>query len=224
MKVAPESRRAPNVGQPPVSISVRIQNHPSRAAIAERLQRTLEDFEDVEIVTDPGPANRTDAWRAHRACLEALPDHATHLLVIQDDALPRQDLRPRLFAAVQAHPDQLLLGFVPGFGAERKRFMLARQARATLAPFETASYVPTVCILYPRRLVRELLHWADHGRDVYRRPMRGADDGVLANYFRVKRIRPPALALVPCACDHDESLMPIGKTHRTGPHRRAALL
>ncbi len=125
--------------------------------------------------------------------------------------------------AIAAHPESVLLAFVPGFPRERRILMLAHKQKQQYAPFIIGAYLPTVAIVYPREVAEGLLAWADQsGKDRYRRPLRGADDGIVANYCRIRRIHP--LALVPCAGEHDESVPSIGKRMRYGAHRRAALL
>lgn len=181
----------------------------------------LAAFPDIEVVSDPDPKGKPDAWRTHRRCLEELPADASHLLVVQDDVLPRPDFAERVLAAIDAKPESLLLAFVPGFPRDRRLMHEARKAGAAFSPFIVGAYCPTIATVYPREVVYGLLDWVDGGGDG-RRPMRGADDGILAHYCRVRKIRP--LALVPCAADHDESVATVGKRVRTGQHRRAALL
>ncbi len=203
-------------------LSTRVQHHPCRAHLIPPLLEALADFDDVQVVPDPGWDQNQDAWRAHRACLEAMPDVATHLLAVQDDILPAHGFAQKVAQGIEAHPEQVLLAFVPGFPRERRTQMIAHKAKQPFAPFIIGAYVPTVAIVYPRAVVEGLLAWADKPGDRYRRPLRGADDGIVANYCRTRRIHP--LMMVPCAVEHDESVPSVGKGTRHGPHRRAALL
>ncbi len=206
-----------------LTLSTRVQHHPCRAHLIPPLLEALADFDDVQVVPDPGWDQKQDAWRAHRACLEARQDSHTHLLVLQDDVLIQGDsFMRKLHEAIDRHSEQVLLAFVPGFPRERRTQMLAHKAKQPFAPFIIGAYVPTVAIVYPRAVVEGLLAWADKPGDRYRRPLRGADDGIVANYCRTRRIHP--LMMVPCAVEHDESVPSVGKGTRHGPHRRAALL
>jgi len=206
-----------------LNLAVRIQHHPSRAERIPQILAALEDFDDVEVITDPGADTKPDHWRSHRACLEAMPDDAEHLFVMQDDVLPSATLHARVAHALERYPEGVLLAFVPGFPRERRLQMLANAAGHHFYAFTVGAYVPTVAIIYPRAVVDGLLHWADNTNgDRHRRPLRGADDGILAHYCRVRRIRP--FALVPCAVEHDHTAESIGKAMRRGSHRRAALL
>ncbi len=206
-----------------ISVALRIQHHPSRAHLIPRLLERLSGFDDVAVVADPDPTGRSDTWRTHRACLEAMPAAASHLLVMQDDALPRDGFAEKIAYGIAVHPESVLLAFVPGFSRERVALMKAHAAKERYVLFRVAAFVPTVAIVYPRAVVDGLLAWVDSRvKDRYRRPMQGADDGIVANFFRLTRIHP--LALVPCAVEHDETVPSVGKSARTGPHRRAALL
>lgn len=142
----------------------------------------------------------------------------THLCVIQDDAIPQPGFADRLQAAVDARPESLLLGFVPGFAHFRVEMIRAQKAGRDTIPFRVGSFVPTVCIVYPRDVAHDLLRWAG-GRP---RPMQGADDGIVALYARKRRLHP--IALAPCLVDHDDTVKSIGRDMKPGRHRRAALL
>ncbi len=204
-------------------IPVRIQHHPSRAERIPAILEALADFDDVQVVPDPGADQKPDHWRSHRACLEAMPDDAAHLFVVQDDILPSSSLLDRVLEALERYPESVLLAFVPGFPRERRLQMLAHAQKQRFYPFIVGAYVPTVAIIYPRAGVDGLLAWADgSGADRYRRPLRGADDGILAHFCRIRRLHP--IAMVPSAVEHDHTAESIGKPMRRGSHRRAALL
>lgn len=205
-------------------IAVRIQHHPSRVGLPRRLVAQLGAFEDVEVVSDPDPDGPLDAWRAHRACLEALPPAASHMLLLQDDALPVERFSQLLSAAIDDRPKEVLCAFAPGFGYLRQQFSQASLAGLKYAPMRVGAFVPCVAIVYPRAFIAGLLAWVDaRSTPNQRRQLRGADDGVLAMYCRHARIFP--LLIVPSIVEHDSSLKSIGKHgRRDGPHRRAALL
>ena len=204
-------------------VATRIQHHPERAHLLPRLTEALSAFTDVQIVTDPEPHGAPDTWRVFRRCLESMPVEATHLLTVQDDALPRTDFACRLHAEIEAHPESVLLPFTPGFRWLRRNMLEAQRTGTTVARFPVGAFVPLVAACFPRAVVTGLLDWADNGKaDRYRRPIKGADDGVVAWYCRLRRIYP--LMLVPSICDHDDEVPSVGKNARQGPHRRAAML
>lgn len=152
-----------------------------------------------------------------------MPADASHLLVCQDDALPQPNFHERMTKAIEAHPEAVLLAFVPGFRWLLTSMVEARHKGDAFAPYKVGAFVPLVATSFPRSVVTGLLDWADNGRgDRYRRPIRGADDGVVAWYMRLRRIHP--LMLVPSIVDHDDDVPSVGKHTRGGPHRRAAML
>ncbi len=205
-----------------LTLSTRVQHHPCRAHLIPPLLEALADFDDVQVIPDPGWDQKQDAWRAHRAVLEAMPASATHLLALQDDVIVQPGCAQRIFTAIEQHPESVLLGFVPGFPRERRVQMVAKQKGQDYAPFVVGAFIPTIGTIYPRAVVEALLAWADRPGDRYRRPLRGADDGVVANFARSRRLHP--IALVPSVFEHNEEIPSIGKGSRRGPHRRAALL
>ncbi len=199
-------------------LAVRVQHHETRDHLLERLNLAFAEFTDYEVVTDHGDPARPDTWRAHRACLHAIPAAATHLLVVQDDVLPRPGFHDGVAAAIDAYPEALLLAFVPGFGRQLRSFTMAHRARAAYVPFLVSAYVPTVAVVYPREVALDLLAWVEKNP----RRARGADDNILATYCRDRKIIPRAT--VPCLVDHDDTVPSVGRSMRRGRHRRAALL
>jgi hypothetical protein len=186
--------------------------------LPERLIGLLDGFDDVEVMADPEPDRPPHAWRTHRRCLESIPVGATHLLVLQDDAIPVHSFTQKLSEGIETFPESLLLPFLPGFNLYRVELMRAKQAGRKLTPFLVRSIVPTVAIVYPVDVARGLLAWTEQWPR-----LRGADDGIVANYCRTFKIQPRAF--VPCICDHDHTVMTVGRgNQRRGPHRRAALL
>jgi GR25 family glycosyltransferase involved in LPS biosynthesis len=169
------------------------------------------------VVEDPEPGGPRNAWRSHRACLEATPAGATHLLVLQDDALPGEGFHDAIMEAISERPESVLLPFVQGFNYLRKQMREARTAGETFMRFHPRSFCPVVAIVYPATVASDLLAWAE--RTGHRR---GADDGIVAFYCKARRIVPAAM--VPCICDHDEDIQSVGSGIRRGQHRRAALL
>ena len=205
-----------------MKIAARIQHHASRAALIPDLLAALADFDDVQVVMDAGES--LDTWRAHRACLEAMPDDVSHLLVLQDDALPCQQIAVRLLADIQQKHDDLLCLFAPGFGFIRRRMLDAQQRGERFVLLPQTAFVPLVAVVYPRAVVERLLAWSD-GEGwpaASSRILRGSDDGIVASFCRSARIH--AWATVPCLVEHGDGVSIARPSHRGGLHRKAALL
>lgn len=76
-----------------------IQHHPTRAHLLDELLDRLDA--PAMVVADPQPdALFRSAWRSYRACLEAFPDDAEHVLVMQDDTTVCRDLVAALPAII----------------------------------------------------------------------------------------------------------------------------
>lgn len=172
-------------------------------------------------MTDPG-GDAPDTWRTHRACLEAMPEPATHLLVIQDDAVPCEAFTARATAAVDQHPEALVALFVPGFPFMARRLVQARDLGESSAVLPVAAFTPVVAIVYPRLHVDGLLAFTDRARWPHARQIGTADDAIVAGYVRANRI--DVIATVPSLVDHRDDIPSISKvSHRPGKQRRAAL-
>lgn len=164
-------------------------------------------------------------WRTHRACLESTGADATHLLVVQDDALPCQQFASKMLAFVEGKPNDLLALFAPGFRFIQRRMIDAQRNAQNFALLPHTAFVPLVAIVYPVALVDRLLGWADGDGwpAASSRTLRGSDDGIVAIFARTARIH--VWATVPCLVDHRVDVASIAKpAHHVGAHRRAALL
>lgn len=158
-----------------------------------------------------------------------MPDDATHLLCIQDDALPQERFHGKTVEAIADYPENIVCLFVPGFPRERRRMEMARAAGQRYIQFRASAYLPLVATVYPAEVAHGLLAWSDNPR------LRGADDSIAARYCRFRRLFP--VATVPCLVEHDDTVERVGarETHRrvkhvgeprkrSQQHRRAALL
>ncbi len=198
----------------------RVQHHPARADLIAALLERLAGF-DTEVITDTrtGPPQ---TWRTHRACLESgLATDATHVLVVQDDAVPCDGFADRARALIDQKPESVLCLFAPGFGFLRRIGLQAKIRHESLAEFPVMAFVPLVAIVYPAPLAASLLRWADRTPWVGRRER--ADDGLVASWARERKVRP--LMAVPPLVDHDDTVPSVmRRTTSQGTHRRAVVL
>jgi hypothetical protein len=208
--------RDQSVAGPP-QVAVRVQHHPARAHLLPTLLERLKGFGDVAVVTDPG-GSKPSSWRTHRACLEALPEQATHLLCLQDDAWPCEDFAARAHVVIAAHPSRIVCFFLPGFGYLLRRVNLARRNQHPLMEIPVSTFVPLVAVSYPADVARAIPEFADKRR----MPISRADDAVVATYVRAHRLG--AVAPLPCLVEHldgEPSVMRMRHGTRA-PHRVAA--
>lgn len=235
------SRRAfPATEEPRVAAA--IQHVPSRAHLLPRLLGALGATHPENGIGSPSPWHalalvtgdpvKRDPWQTYQSCLgmTALacsfggcddPDcdqlGATHLLVIQDDALPVPRFYERVVEAVRSHPGDLLCLYVPEHPTYMGRAMLvAQQAGRDAAVIPGGMFVPLVAAVWPVWMVEEALAWIEVT------PMtksRRCDDAQVARFMRRRRYQ--ALGVVPSLVDHDE-LTP--STLGLGRYKRHAMM
>lgn len=168
------------------------------------------------MITDPGGKQRS-SWRPHRLCLESVPDDATHLLVLQDDAWPCDDFAARAKAAIATRPHRLICFFLSGVGHFARAVNVARKRGEPWLEVPSLAYIPLVSICYPAALAREIPAFADAKRI----PVGRTDDAVVGQWARARGIT--ACAPLPCLVEHLDGVpsvtgMPSG---HGSPHRRA---
>lgn len=150
-----------------------------------------------------------------------MPDDATHLLVVQDDALLCEGFAARALEALTSRPDALIALFVPGFPFMARRVERQRLLGEAFADLPPAAFVPLVALSYPRVHVEGLLAYSDGSRWPRATRMGTADDAIVAGYVRANRLS--VVATVPSLVEHDDDLPSLAKpSHRQGKHRRAA--
>ncbi len=174
-------------------IHCRIQAHPSRTHCHERLLHLLEPLSADLLVHSSDPP---DPWANYRRCLEYDGD-ASHLLVVQDDAIPAPGFASAAIRIAERNPDSpvcLFMGSLPASTAS-----LVRRAKPDVryVPLVLSSFMPLVCVLWPTHVARSFLDWsATSGR------MTRADDGNAARWLRATRT--PVLVSVPSIVQHDD--------------------
>lgn len=203
-------------------VSVAIQAHPARAAMAEELNGCLGGR--AEIVYDPAPDDSLRSpWRTYREALERTPADATHRLILQEDVYVCDYFLDAVGAAVAAQPDRPLLFFVPGTPPHYVRAVLAACDRdESWAEMELRTWVPVVAMLWPARLIGPLLSWFD--TQGFPAGM-VADDEIVGRFLRA--VEEPPLASVPSLVEHPDTVPSIMNGHRwngdgKNPGRRAA--
>lgn len=197
---------------PPSSVSVVIQHHPRRAHLLDAL---LAGLGPCTVIPDPEPDGPPSAIRTYLACLRAMPEDASHLLVVQDDVRPCPDFARRARAAIDERPDDMVALFLAG--APHRSALLARQAFAegrhwTLA--HPRDWTPTVALAWPRRRRDEFLPWIEQKPKL----VRVGDDNVVGEF--VRRFSIPVWVTVPSLVEHpDVEASLIGRRASGGQNR-----
>ena len=198
------------------TIRARVQHHPSRCALLPRLLHHLSPFfpEVVEHSSQP-----PDPWTGYKRCVTEPPD-CTHLLIIQDDALPVPgfaEALPVIASDSSDRPVCLWMGAIPAAAAGRARRAHGKQRYVPLGP---APFVPLVAVLWPLAEVRAFAEWAETSSRLTR-----ADDGNAARWMR--QTRQEFLVCVPSVVEHDDFTPTVkgGRPQTSGRDRsRVALL
>jgi hypothetical protein len=215
---------------------VAIQHVPVRGHLLPRLLAALgaDGWHARHVVADSGDQN---PWTTYRACLELAAgfragvgapapartrerfgDSATHLLVVQDDALPVERFRERCYEAVRRRPADLICLYVPEHPAYMGRAIKAAALPGGgFAQLPNGMFCPLVCTVWPVADAQDVLGWweAQPSGLAHKR----CDDAQVARWLR-KRKR-FALGTAPCLADHDET---TPSTLGLGRYRRHAAL
>lgn len=174
-------------------IHCRIQAHPSRAHVHDRLLRALSPLPfDLLIHTSDPP----DPWANYRQCLDYTGD-ASHLLCVQDDAIPAPGFAAAVEQIAERHPGTpvcLFMGAYPASTASRVR---RAKPDVRYAPLGPTSFMPLVCVLWPTHKAREFLAWSTN-----RQGMTRADDGNASKWVRATKQQ--ILVAVPSIVQHDD--------------------
>lgn len=178
-------------------IAARVQHHPDRVELLPPLLHHLAPFtpEVVEHSSEP-----PDPWAGYQRCLADPPD-CSHLLIVQDDALPAPgfaDVLPTIAAANPDRPVCLWLSAVPAATAARARAAHGKRRYISLGP---AAFVPLVAVLWPRPVVTAFAEWAQTASGLTR-----ADDGNVARWVRQmpREQKPEFVVCVPSIVEHND--------------------
>jgi hypothetical protein len=153
-------------------------------------------------------------------CLSDLPS-VSHVLVIQDDALPCVNFAEAVQQIARSNPDVpvcLFLGAYPASTAVlARRAMMRKQCYTRLG---SSSFIPLVACLWPKAKAEEFLEWSRHNKTTR------ADDGNAARWMR--QTKQTVRVTVPSLVEHNDYTPSVkgGRQHKPGAEswRRALLL
>jgi hypothetical protein len=188
-----------------------VQHHPGRAHLLPRLLHHLRLLSPEVVAHSSEPP---DPWAGYRLCLTDLPD-CTHVLVIQDDAIPVPGFADALPLVAQANPNTpvcLWMSAIPASCAGRARRAYGKQRYVPLGP---TNIVPLVAVLWPRARAVEFAEWAQTAARLTR-----ADDGNAARWAR--QTRQEFMVAVPSIVEHDDFTPSVKGGTRGESHGRAS--
>lgn len=139
-----------------------------------------------------------DPWANYLRCLSDLP-LCSHVLIIQDDAIPVPGFSEALVQIAATNPERpvcLWMGAIPANAAGRARKAYGRQRYIPLGP---AKFVPLVAVLWPYRCAIDLWEWAQTASDLV---ITRADDGNVGRWMRERKVE--FQVCVPSVVEHDD--------------------
>lgn len=201
-------------------IAARIQAHPTRALLVRRLLPRLNPLPTEAVFHESYPPS---PWDGYKLCLRHPPD-CSHLLIIQDDAVPCRDFVPAVEQVAASNLDTpvclFLSSIMGGTASYARRAMQRNQRYVSVYP---SNIVLVVAILWPRHKAIEFLAWAESGVRLPGHPRPRADDGIVARWM--KQTKQPFRVTVPSLVEHpDMEPSLIGRRRSFGKDRgRVAL-
>lgn len=186
-------------------ILARVQGHPSRAALHERLLPLLEPLPTEVMLHSSDPP---DPWAGYRQCLTGIPDGASHLLVIQDDAVPCRNFAQAVEKIASRWPHTPVCLFLGAYPAATAAQVRRAKPGVRYIPLGPSSFMPLVCVLWPTDVARGFLAWSRTAARMTR-----ADDGNAARWMRATRQQ--VMVATPSLVQHDDDAPSVkgGRAH-----------
>lgn len=183
-----------------MKIAYRVQHAAGRDAPLDRLLAVVgaaEVITDHEAATDPNPL------RNYRRCL-SFTGNATHLVVLQDDAVACPDLVERVPALVAERPDEVISLFVGGLpSGTRRMFLKALRDGERWSPIYFRDIHHVVALVWPVALANEFLSFIDTERLPGGQVPR-SDDAAVGYWARIRKHT--FWATVPCLVEHPDDV------------------
>lgn len=198
-------------------ILCRVQHHPSRADLIPPLLAALKPLY-TEVVSHASIP--PDPWSGYKQCLSNLPE-CSHVLIIQDDALPVPNFAEAMKKIAESHPSTpvcLFMGAAPASTATQ--ILRSWNKGRRYQPLLNTSFVPLVACLWPKATAEAFLEWSRHNK------VTRADDGNAAKFMR--RTKQPFVVTIPSLVEHNDYVPSVkgGREHKPGAEswRHALLL
>lgn len=126
-------------------------------------------------------------WAGFQLCLRDLPD-CSHVLTIQSDAVPCRNFAPAVEQIAAANSDTpvcLFLARLPrDASAEAAKAMQQGRRYVTLS---LRSFLPVVCVLWPRFKAVEFMDWAEANPGLPGQREPRSDDAMAGRWKTVRR-------------------------------------
>jgi hypothetical protein len=199
-----------------VRLAARVQAHPSRRELRERLLPGLAGMPVEVIETAFEPPN---PWHGYLECLRDPPVDCTHLLIVQDDTIACRNLPPAVETIVGLEPTVpicLFLGLLPM--RTRSEALRAGVRGENFVTVHQGDFMPVVAVVWP---VAKALEFRDWGTDRNRlRHKNGqvfverSDDAMGGRWMRQTRQR--VIATIPSLIEHPDDAVSTIARNNTG--------
>jgi len=178
---------------------------------------------ETEVITDDPSEEGKRPMRGYLRCLQDIPSDATHVCVLQDDAVPCREAASRIGEAVDERPGDMVSLFVGGLPSRtRKDFLgaLTRGERWTPVYFREIHHV--VALVWPVQQLTDFLAWYATAKIPIPVP-HSSDDAVVGYWARTQRKY--FFATVPCLVEHPDDLpSTVHRDERRGDKGRRAIV
>lgn len=203
----------------PIRIVARVQAHPSRRQIRQRLLDGLQGIPTEVVETDFTPPS---PWKGYKACLESLVDEDfSHALIVQDDATVCRNIGAALLRIAEITDVPVCL-FLPMVSVTRKPAMLAAKQGRCFVEVVPRGFLPVVAVLWPKDKATSFLKWSERAPQLQRRNGQRiehrSDDAMGYLWMRSQQER--ALATIPSLVQHPDD---VPSTIAKRPGGRTAL-
>lgn len=211
------------VATPPgggLRIEARVQSHPSRRQLRERLLKDLHGLPVEVVETDFEPPN---PWLGYLACIASAPSDG-HVLIVQDDTIACRNVTPALQAIAAAVPDSPVCVFLGLLPMRTRKFALAAGKRGDrFVDVHHGDFMPVVATLWPVHKAVEFAEWATtHQRVTHHRNgtpfVERSDDAMAGRWMRSTRQK--VVATIPSLFEHPDD---VPSTIARRPSGRTAL-
>jgi hypothetical protein len=192
------------------------------------LARLMERLPPAEVITDH-ETDDLNPFRNYLRCLAPPPLPVTHLCVIQDDAVPCLNFGPRVIAAINERPFDVLSLFVGGLtGRTRKDFWGAQTRGEHWSPVYFRETHHVVALVWPTPLAAEFLAWWASEPRIPGPKVQRSDDAVVTHWIKStyanRNTRRNVWATVPCLVEHPDDLPSVVQSaRRLGDKGRRAI-
>lgn len=190
-----------------VTLSVRIQGHPTRAHLHTSLLAGLDPLPVEVSLHSSDPPN---PWEGYKKAIADPPD-CTHLVVLQDDVQLCRNFPLAVTRIAQAKGDPvcLFLAWLPNnVAADARRAAIAGEHYIRYRP--ASKFCPVVAMLWPIGALERFKAWAEVS-PLPGRPNPGSDDAIVGEWYRRNQFNENIWCTVPSLVEHPDTEESIWK-------------